>query len=382
MARNIVICCDGTSNQFGTNNTNVVRLVQVAQRDPGSQHVYYDPGVGTLPEPGWITWAGKLVSTVAGLAFGAGLSWKIQEAYRYLMEVWEPGDRVFCFGFSRGAYAVRVLSGLLHELGLLARGGDNLIPYAMRLFKTARRDHHRNISCEQSEYWKLRDQFRRTFARPVMPGDDDRRFPVHFLGLWDTVSSVGWVWDPPKFPFITHNPGVSVARHAVSLDERRWFFRQNLLGTVEGQDLLQYWFPGSHCDVGGGYPATGGGLSLTAFEWMLKQAQTAGLLVNAARLNELLMDGQPWEEREHESLTPIWWPAEFFPKLCWNSRCRCRVPGVGLGRHRHVGSGQVLAQATLCRIREKNYSPPNLSSQFLKMVRSLETAPESLAYSP
>src|SRR5438093_419028 len=125
-----------------------------------------------------------MISDLCGLAFGAGLSWKIQEAYCYLMRFWEPGDQVFLFGFSRGAYTVRVLAGLLHELGLLPRGNDNLVPYAMRLFKTARKDHPSEGPAGESEYWALRDEFRRTFARPVRAGDNDRRFPVRFLGLW------------------------------------------------------------------------------------------------------------------------------------------------------------------------------------------------------
>src|SRR4051812_21990256 len=131
--RNIIICCDGTNNEFGDINTNVVRLIQVLDRTPGTQYLYYDPGVGTLPEPG--AW-GKLngwISKIAGLAFGAGLEWKVQEAYTYLMDWWEPGDRVFLFGFSRGAYGARVLAGMLHAVGLLPKGAYNLVPYAMRL---------------------------------------------------------------------------------------------------------------------------------------------------------------------------------------------------------------------------------------------------------
>src|SRR5690349_18658193 len=139
MSRNFIICCDGTNNQFGIENTNVVRLVQSLDRDPAKQRLYYDPGVGTLPEPGLWTSAGKWISKVFGLAFGGGLGWKVEEAYSFLMENWEPGDKVFLFGFSRGAYSVRVLAGLLHALGLLPHGNQNLVPYVMRLFKASRK---------------------------------------------------------------------------------------------------------------------------------------------------------------------------------------------------------------------------------------------------
>src|SRR6267378_2762341 len=149
MSRNLVLCCDGTNNEFGPTNTNVVRLIQVLDRDPTKQRLYYDPGVGTLPEPGV---RGKLRSAwskIKGLGFGAGLTWKVEEAYCYLMEIWQPGDRVFLFGFSRGAYTARVLAGLLHELGLLPRGAANLVPYAYRLFKAIRK----GSATDKNSYW-------------------------------------------------------------------------------------------------------------------------------------------------------------------------------------------------------------------------------------
>src|SRR5436305_13658872 len=84
--RNIVICCDGTANEYGPENTNVVRLAQLLDRDPNKQHFYYDPGVGTLPEPSAWSALSKRTSEYMGLAFGRGLEWKVQEAYTYLME--------------------------------------------------------------------------------------------------------------------------------------------------------------------------------------------------------------------------------------------------------------------------------------------------------
>ena len=103
MSRNLVICCDGTNNQFGPENTNVVRLVQVLSRDPARQHVYYDPGDRDLARAGGLDEAAKWLSKLGGLAFGAGILWKVGEAYTFLMDNWEPGDQVFLFGFSRGA---------------------------------------------------------------------------------------------------------------------------------------------------------------------------------------------------------------------------------------------------------------------------------------
>jgi uncharacterized protein (DUF2235 family) len=376
LARNLIVCCDGTNNQFGPENTSVVRLVQVLDRDPKRQLLYYDPGLGTLPEPGWLTRLGQTLARWLDLALATGLGRKVQEAYIHLMDFWEPGDQVYLFGFSRGAYTARVLAGLLHTLGLLPRGNHNLVPYVMRLFAAIRSE-------GRSKYWKLCDEFRWTFARPV-PGGADRRFRVHFLGLWDTVSSVGWVWDPATYPFTACNPGIDVIRHAVAVDERRWFFRQNLISPAEGQDCRELWFPGVHGDVGGGYPDQDGGLWRVPFEWLLNEAAQAGLSVDAQRLNEVLHHTQspvrPWAEPQHESLRGLWWLAELFPKLRRAPGSSLLRPRIGGGRYRYIPNGALIAKATLLRIRETRYVPPNLSKDFLAKVRGLAEVPEAMGF--
>ena len=390
MARNLVICCDGTNNQFGSENTSVVRLVQVLNRDPARQRLYYDPGVGTLPEPNAASYVRKKISEWWGLAFGAGLTWKVQEAYAYLMDAWEPGDQIFLFGFSRGAYTARVLAGLLHGFGLLPRGNQNLIPYLMRLYEGVRDEKSANGA--GPKVWKvLSDEFRSTFCRAMFPGDNDRRCLVNFLGLWDTVSSVGYVWDPPKFPYTTNNPSVKIVRHAVSIDERRWFFRQNLMKQAQHQDLKQYWFSGVHSDVGGGYaqiysqnPLIYSRLWRIPFEWMVTEAKAAGLLINDVRLSEILNEPPPaptpWNDPQHESLTPGWWVAEVFPKKAWNYKQKREEVKVGLGRYRSIGPGALIHHSVLLRIRETNYSPKNFSASFLQKIRQLADAPEVLPF--
>ena len=381
MPRNLVVCCDGTSNQFGPENTNVVRLVQSLDRDPAKQGLYYDPGLGTLPEPSAFSRVQKWVSEVFGLAFGAGLSWKVGQAYKFLMETWEPEDRVFLFGFSRGAYTVRVLAGLLHALGLLPRHNPNLVPYVVRLFGSLRG----TDPAGGSNYWKLCNQFRWTFARRAVEGDDQRRFPVQFVGVWDTVSSVGWVWDPKTYPYTACNPGVAVIRHAVSIDERRCFFRQNLAKPADGQDCRELWFPGVHADVGGGYAASEGSLWRPPFEWMLGEATAAGLLVDDQRLARVLRASNatdPWNDTKHESLSWKWWPAEFFPKMVWQPG-RGKRPELGLGRHRRIETPIELHSSTLLRIKgAKGYAPPNLSAAFRQQVMDLSAIPQTLTYTP
>jgi uncharacterized protein (DUF2235 family) len=381
MPRNLILCCDGTNNQFGSQNTNVVRLIQSLDRDPSRQLLYYDPGLGTLPEPGAFSRLQKRVSEVFGLAFGAGLLWKVGQAYTYLMETWEPGDRVFLFGFSRGAYTVRVTAGLLYALGLLPPNNPNLVPYVIRLFGSLRGSEVDG----GSNYWKLSNQFRWTFARQAVHGDNRRHFPAHFLGVWDTVSSIGWVWDPKSYPYTRSNPGIAVVRHAVSLDERRCFFRQNLFEPANGQDCCELWFPGVHADVGGGYPAADGSLWRPPFEWMLNEAKAAGLLVDDERFARVLRGSNatdPWDDTKHESLSWKWWPAEIFPKMVWRAG-RGKRPELGLGRHRTIDRPVHLHHSALRRIRgATGYAPPNLSEGFRHKVMNLSMVPETLTYTP
>src|ERR1051325_6829356 len=284
MPRNIIVCCDGTNNEFGPKNTNVVRLVQVLDREAPTQLVYYDPGVGTFPDPGTWTKMGKRLSEWIDLAFATDLSRKVEAAYTYLMNYWQPDDRVYLFGFSRGAYSVRVLAALLYHLGLLPRGSENMVPYAMRLF-SGTRGGATDEQAGKRNYWALCSEFRRTSARKI-DGGDQRHFPIHFLGVWDTVSSVGWVWNPKSYPYTGYNPGIAHLRHAVSLDERRCMFRQNRLNNKKDptQDLVQLYFPGVHSDVGGGYGDSY--LWQPAFDWLVDEAAKAGLELDPARRQE------------------------------------------------------------------------------------------------
>src|SRR5262249_8569020 len=135
--RNIVLCCDGTSNEYGDRNTNVVKLFTMLRRGP-RQLGFYDPGVGTLSAPAVFTTAAQIVTKGLGLAFGRGITQNIEDAYAFLMETWQPGDRVFIFGFSRGAYTARAVAAMLHKVGLLDAGSRHLVPYASKMFKHER----------------------------------------------------------------------------------------------------------------------------------------------------------------------------------------------------------------------------------------------------
>ena len=296
--KNIVICCDGTGNEFGETNTNVVKIYQAIDFDDEAspdQIAFYDPGVGTNKPRSSLTRLQASVSKLLGLALGEGVFRNIADAYHYLMVNYEDGDRVYIFGFSRGAYTARALCGLLHMLGLLRAGNTNLIPYALALYR-------KRIPAnkgKRQKHFKIAEDFKRTYSRECRP---------HFIGVWDTVKTVG-IWDALKvatklqtaLPYTYEMPGVSYGRHAISIDERRSRFRTNLWQPHVSNDMQQVWFAGVHCDVGGGYPESG--LSDFALRWMLLGAQHQGLRVRPDVLASIHPDPK---QLPHKSLTLAW----------------------------------------------------------------------------
>jgi uncharacterized protein (DUF2235 family) len=299
MAKNIVVCCDGTGNKFGLENSNVVKLYRMLKHD-SSQVTYYHPGVGTMGARNALSKIGKIWTQLLGAAFGYGLSENIADAYQFLMRNYQPGDKIYVFGFSRGAYTARALCGMLYQLGLMTNGNEGQIPYAIRLLKG-------KINLE------LNAEFKKTFS-------NDQDCPVHFIGVWDTVSSVGWVYNAVTFPSTTNNPQLKTVRHAISIDERRAFFRQNLFSPAPHQDVEQVWFPGVHSDVGGSYPEDESQLSKGALEWMVCEAERAELKVNADVKAAVLGGQAPYVKADatgklHKSLKGLWWIAEVWPKL-------------------------------------------------------------------
>src|SRR6187549_127488 len=126
MAKKIIICCDGTSNDFGDKPSNVVKLFSVLEKGQDSQVVYYDPGVGTPSTYDSFNPITRKLQYIFGQSFGYGLSENIMEAYKFLMQCYEDGDELYLFGFSRGSYTVRALAGLIDVCGLLHANCQNL----------------------------------------------------------------------------------------------------------------------------------------------------------------------------------------------------------------------------------------------------------------
>lgn len=278
MSKNIVVCSDGTGNEYGQNNTNVVLTYELALQSD-SQIAFYDPGVGT---GGWEynEGTGKL-NAKYDQATGAGLQKNVEDAYRYLMEVHEPGDSVYLFGFSRGAFTVRALAGMLYKCGLLRADNDNLVDYASKIYNTKGND-------------PIAAGFKKTFGVECK---------VHFIGVWDTVESL-LMNAGKRFQDARLNPDVRYGYQALAIDERRRDFPPYLWDESRvgpNQTVEQVWFAGVHSDVGGWYDERG--LSNIALQWMTKKAIACGMEVDVAGLARY--SGNPHDEK-HESYSGFW----------------------------------------------------------------------------
>lgn len=316
MSKNIVICYDGTNAEYGSHNTNVVKTFEAIIRDD-NQIAFYDPGVGTFSFFGRTI--GRKIGILLGMLFGYGIRRNIEDGYEYLMNTYQTGDRVYIFGFSRGAYTARALAGMLHQFGVLQKGSKNLIPYVSKMyFKKARR---KNLSVIK--------EFKKTFAHPCDP---------YMIGLWDTVGALGPNLSK-KFPDLKLNPDIKYGFQAISIDEKRKPFNVVLwdeTSKTKDQVIEQVWFSGVHSEVGGGCSKNDCSLSDIAFAWMMDKASGCYLKLRdnwGAGLNK-----NPGSEM-HD---PCTWP--------WII--------LGLRRKRKIPRGARIHQSAADRIKNKDgYTP-------------------------
>jgi uncharacterized protein (DUF2235 family) len=173
-------------------------------------------------------------------------------------------EAINVFGFSRGAYTVRALAGMIHMLGLVRPEHDNLATLAWAIY--ANEAHVYQVAPR----FQGGRRFRRCFGVAAQPD-------IHFVGVWDMVSSFGFFWDFQALPYTSHNPSVQHFRHALALDERRTCFPANMFCPAEGQvdRCKQVWFAGVHADVGGGYAEPESALAKIPLSWMLREAVIA-----------------------------------------------------------------------------------------------------------
>ncbi len=314
--KNIVICCDGTGNEYGKNNTNVVITYDLAFKND-KQLVFYDPGVGT---GGWEYSEETLkLSAKSDSATGHGLQKNVLDAYQFLMEVYEEGDKIFLFGFSRGAFTARSLAGMLYKCGLLRPDNDNLIEYASKIYN-------------KKGNAKIAKGFKKTFGR---------KCPIHFIGVWDTVKSL--VMNAgKKFHDAKLNPEVTFGYHAISIDEHRKDFPPCLWETPMGSNaplVEQVWFAGVHSDVGGWYDERG--LANTALHWMLKKAKSCGMDIDLETAKQYVSNEH---DEAHESCEGFW---------------------IFRGKHvRKIPEGSLIHKSVVSRMKKKKnkYKPKNLPS--------------------
>jgi len=251
--KKFVLCFDGTGNKFsGTDaDSNILKIYRMLDRNGDDQFHYYQPGIGTYvtKASGSMTRTSRIekiqswYAKAKDSAIGTSFDQHVMAGYRFLMRYYTPGDDIYFFGFSRGAYTARFLAEMLDHVGLLSAGNEEMCQFAWKTFQkwqcrlpegddTKRKPGEKSAKAKQLEFMCA---FRETFSRPVRA--------IRFLGLFDTVNSVpafenAWM-QRSKFPY-TARSSARVIRHAVAIDERRAKFRQDLISQEKPDRSTQY----------------------------------------------------------------------------------------------------------------------------------------------
>jgi len=262
MPKNIVVFSDGTGQEGGKgNNTNVYKLFNMVEDRTANQITFYDRGLGTG------------LRKITGNISGMGISQNIRECYHFLFENYMAGDKIFLFGFSRGATTVRSLSGFIHLFGILPKSRPELIKKAYKIYK-------------------IKDsKKRKAKADDFVSRHHNQWTKIKFLGVWDTVSALGLPikslstlvdWIPifrHKFHNLALSESVEHARQALAIDDERLTFHPKIWdkAIMDYQTMKQVWFSGMHTDVGGGYQEHE--LSDIPFIWMVEEAKQFGLRI-------------------------------------------------------------------------------------------------------
>lgn len=393
-SKNIVILCDGTGNEIEKDLSNVLKLYRVLEKND-RQVVFYDPGIGTIGTRNpWQIFSQKF-KEVLSLATGMGLDENVLETYRFLIDNYEEGDQVFLFGFSRGAYTVRVLAGFIYLMGLLAPEQKNISDYAFNAYKRSSEKNDLSIA------WGFRKVTRA------------KDMPIKFIGVWDTVSSVlvpRWDFligiDQQTLPYTRKNPGVEVMRQAISIDEKRRMFRINRWEEPQvykpspfddkkekNQDTRQVWFAGNHSDIGGGYPENESSPAKFALKWMILEAKQFGLQYSTSLFNHVVMGKSRKGGKRtyvapdvslpklHDSMTLFWHLMEFIPRRVkfrdWPERKSFLGFYIPLCEPRLIPDGALLHNSVEDRLKSDNcYCPINLPKNY-QLVYDAKNTPSA-----
>lgn len=313
MSKRIIICCDGTANSAlvkGAVPTNIQRISELllpVGTDGKTQITYYHSGVGVPTTD--IDSSGSYYDQ----AIGRSLDLHVKELYKFLVDNYVKGDEIYCFGFSRGAFTVRTLLGLIRHFGILDKSGyGEQINAAGKIEK-----YYYDATVINVIYELYRSNNHRDGAGlPREIGQSFFPVPIEFLGAFDTVAALS---AGNEFHDIDLNNNIKMARHALAIDEQRIDYKPSMwqplsksdgspgLRTVEGFSDLphsqQMWFVGAHADVGGSYGGTekeARGLANVALHWMLKEANKLGLTYNLPLL--ALYEPAPIEGEIHDEL--------------------------------------------------------------------------------
>lgn len=284
--KRIVLCCDGTWNRPGNKDrgqpieTNVEKIYKaINNENAGIQQIkFYGPGVGT---------GFAITDQLLGGSIGIGIDKNIQDAYKFLMWSYEPGDEIYLFGFSRGAYTVRSLGGLIRNCGIMQPAFMHLIGDAYQLYRD-----RTELTHPDSDTMKC---FKKAYCK-------EEETKIKFMGVWDTVGALGipisWFnWWNRKYQFhdVKLSSHIKYAYHALALDERRrvfspaiWELNEDAATQPDPQICEQVWFPGVHANVGGGYVDCG--LSNIALKWMIDKAHDTGLQFDTNIVSQLACD--------------------------------------------------------------------------------------------
>ncbi|KZS86926.1 hypothetical protein SISNIDRAFT_491486 [Sistotremastrum niveocremeum HHB9708] len=395
--RTLVLCFDGTGDQFDNDNSNIVNLFALLKKDDKNvQMCYYQAGIGTYATPGLQLPGMTTVVKILDDAVAWYLDRHVKEGYEFLMENYEAGDKICMFGFSRGAYTARALAGMLHKVGLIPACNLQQVPFAWQMYKD-----------NSPMGWEMSKGFKKTFSVDV---------DIDFLGVFDTVASVGFFGY--TLPFTASNYAIRTFRHALALDERRSRFKANYWhqpthgqdnlgdrpedklktirhghesreghGTSKGYrkadrwresgfsetDVKEVWFAGCHCDVGGGStpnetPFT---LAQVPLRWMVRECfrSNTGILFDIDALLEIGLEpenlfpevivprpmptsklGYDFDHPDLASalspmfdqlaIRPLWWILEFLPVKDRKQRAKDKAWYdsllINLGRARQV----------------------------------------------
>ena len=314
--KRIVILCDGTWNEPSSKTpTNVVRIAQLMRPVDSvgvAQVPIYVRGVGTGEG---VTKFSRIMDRYLGGAFGWGLYGNVVDAYRHLVFTYEPGDKIFIFGFSRGAFTARSLAGFIRATGIIPRASLHFLPEAVKRYRLkGQRETHPNSEPSHEFRQKMSPDIATSAREQAWRRDHDHYdgelLRIDYLGVWDSVGALGV---PRHIPIVSRfgrgryefhdaelSSLVASARHAVALDERRRAYeptrwsnldRLNLESGVSPPPYRELFFVGDHGSIGGGGDITD--LSSIALDWVIEGAQAAGLEFSAKSVAEAQKEMNP-----------------------------------------------------------------------------------------